>query len=149
MARPEMPRAKLGWLVDGEFTFEPLNGPNRLAADSLASSLRDLGRLEGVDEATVTVAAMLGAAVDSDPTNAALWGQFRAALDDLRGVGVSGDDDAFAQLMASIGSADLRDTAKPEPGDTRNTDRQSVRRARPAADAASAVDRGRRRGTSP
>jgi hypothetical protein len=148
MPRADMPRAKLGWVLDGVFTFEPHHGPNRLAAEALARSLEGLQRIEEIDHATVEVALLLGEAVDSDPTNAALWGQFRAALADLRGVGAGGDDDAFAVFLASLGAPSVRDAAEPEPRDAGVADREGSGGAGAAVDAAPAARRGRGRGAT-
>lgn len=145
MARPEQPRARLVWVLDGEVLFEPHAGPNRLAADALVAHVRSMGALAPVDEAHVMAAVMLAEAVDADPTNAALWGQYRAALDVVKGAGASGDDDAFTRLMAELGGATVRHTAEPEPGHEGYTDRERGGGARSAADAASATDRRRRR----
>jgi hypothetical protein len=149
MPRPDKPVARLGWVLDGEIRFDPHSGPSRLAAEALAGSMRELARLEDIDEATVWVAVLLGEAVDADPTNAALWGQFRAAIADLRGVGAGGDDDALAQLLAGLGAPDVRDTEEPEPGDARGSDRKGRKGAGAAVDAAPGADRRRRRGTTP
>jgi hypothetical protein len=48
----------------------------------------------------------LAEAVDADPTNAALWGQYRAAETVIREAASGGDDD-FAKLIAGL-SADVR-----------------------------------------
>ena len=45
---------------------------------------------------------MLAEAVDADPTNAALWGQYRAAEVALRGLGISADDDALTKFLAGL-----------------------------------------------
>jgi hypothetical protein len=57
---------------------------------------------------------MLAEAVDSDPTNAALCGQYRAAEAAIREVASSGDDDEFSRLMARL-SADVRDAEESQP----------------------------------
>ena len=147
MARAEEPKAKLGWLLAGEFQCEPHSGPSRLLAQTLAETLRDLGRIELIDEALVDVAALLGESVDADPTNASLWGQFRAALAELRGVGAGGDDDEFAKFLAGL-STDVRDPAQPESPDKGSADRPGRGRTRSAADAASVPHRGRGRGAT-
>lgn len=148
MARPEQPRARLVWLLDGEVQFNPHAGPNRVAADGLVGHVRSTGVLAEVDEAHVMAAVMLAEAVDADPTNAALWGQYRAALDVVKGAGASGDDDAFTRLMAELGGAPVRHSAEPEPGDEGYADRERRGGAQAAVDAASAVDRRRRRGAA-
>lgn len=110
MPRKEEPKAKLGWVLDGEFTFDPHRGPNRLAADALVVELAD--ELASADRVLAATAQMLGEAVDADPTNAALWGQYRAAVDQLRAVRATVDDDAFSKFMAELGGTEVRDPAE-------------------------------------
>lgn len=109
MPRAETPRARLGWQLGGSFTFEVNDGPVRLAAEALAVHLRNLGRIESIDVAQVDGFLMLSEAVDADPTNAALWGQWRAAEAAMRGIGASAEPDALSKLLASLGGGtDLR-----------------------------------------
>lgn len=117
MPRPEKPVARLGWLLDGELTFEPHRGPCRMAAEAHVALMGDLGRLENIDRALCDVLVLLGEALDGDPTSPSLWGQFRAALADLSQVGVK-PDDALEQLIARL-SADVPDASEPESKDTR------------------------------
>lgn len=114
MARKEGPKAKLGWLMpdNGEFAFEPHAGPNRIAAEAVLAAVEE--HLSEADEAMATGFVMLAEAVDSDPTNAALWGQYRAAELAVRGVATRGDDDEFSRLMAEL-SAEVCDTTLREP----------------------------------
>ena len=118
MPRKDEPQAKLGWLLAGEVTYDPHRGPNRLAADALVAAVAD-----HIDDSSTVLAAsvqMLAEAVDSDPTNAALWGQYRAAVDQVRGLGATDDDDAFTKLLDQLASStDVRDTAEPQPSDPR------------------------------
>ena len=109
MPRPPTPTARLGWLLDGEFTVDGV-GPNRMAADVVVVSLGD--RAEG-DAAMLTAFVMLAEAVDADPTNAALGGQYRAAEVAIREASGSDDDDC-SRIMAEL-SAAVRDrpVAKP------------------------------------
>lgn len=137
MPRPEKPVARLGWLLDGELTFEPHRGPCRLAAEAHVQLMGDLGRLENIDRALCDVLVLLGEAVDADPTSPSLWGQFRSALSDLSQVGVK-PDDALEQLIARL-SADVPDTTQPESKNARPAGRSGGRRARPTADGASAT----------
>lgn len=111
MPRKEEPKAKLGWVLDGEFRFDPHRGPNRLAADALVVELAD--ELASADQVLAATAQMLGEAVDADPTNAALWGQYRAAVDQLRSVRATGDDDAFSKFLSDLSDAKVRDPAEP------------------------------------
>lgn len=129
------------WVLDGEVRFDPHRGPNRLAADELVAHVRSLDKISAGDEAHATAAAMLGEAVDADPTNAALWGQYRQALDAVKGLGAGGDDDTFARLLAELGSAEVRHTAEPESPDEGRPDRKGRPGARPAADAPSGARR--------
>ena len=140
MPRKDEPRAKLGWVLDGEFRYDPHAGPNRLAADALVDALSEY--VVGTSEVLAASVQMLAEAVDSDPTNAALWGQYRAAVDQLRGLGATDDDDAFSKLMEQLGSGtDVRDPAQSEPSNARRSDRQGGRRSRAAVDAPPATDR--------
>ena len=109
MPRPPAPIARLGWLLDGEFSVSAV-GPNRLAADLVVSSLGE--RADG-DAALLTTFVMLAEAVDADPTNAALWGQYRAAESAIREASGSDDDD-FTRIMAEL-SADVRNAEVAEP----------------------------------
>ena len=110
MPRAEQPKARLGWVLAGEFMFEPNDGPVRLAAEALAVHLRNLGRIESIDVAQVDGFLMLSEAVDADPTNAALWGQWRTAEAAMREIGASGEPDALSLLLASLsGGTDVRD----------------------------------------
>ena len=110
-------KAKLGWLMADEddslfFAFEPHAGPNRIAAEAVLAAVEE--HLSEADEAMATGFVMLAEAVDSDPTNAALWGQYRAAELAVRGVATRGDDDEFSRLMAEL-SAEVRDSSVREP----------------------------------
>lgn len=114
MARKDGPKARLGW-HDPEtdsFDWRPVDGPNRSAAESVADTLREM--FTDGDAALVTGFVMLAEAVDADPTNAALWGQYRAAEAAVREVANRGDDDEFSRLMAGL-SASIRDPEVAEP----------------------------------
>lgn len=83
------------------------------AAMTTVHQLRDLGRIESVDEALVAAALGLAAAVDAAPDNAALWRQYRGAVADLRGVGSDGDPDAVQALLDELRGAEVRDPSPP------------------------------------
>ena len=108
-----MPRRKVErvsqivWVVDGDVMLDGI-GPNRSAADATVSAVRGLGRIDAVDAALVATFELLASAVDHDPSNAALWGQYRQAEATLRGIGGDVDDDTFAQFVAGL-SPDVRD----------------------------------------
>lgn len=58
-------------------------GRNRRAAERMLGALGVGGRLEPVDEARVEMVRALADAVDVDASNAQLWRQYRAAVEDL------------------------------------------------------------------
>jgi hypothetical protein len=111
MPRRDGPIARLGWLIDGEWNVDTA-GPNRAAADAVAVVVAE--HFTGAAEAMLTGFLMLAEAVDSDPTNAALWHQYRGAEAAVREVATSGDDDEFSRLMAKL-SAAVRDPEVAEP----------------------------------
>lgn len=110
MARKDGPIARLGWFLDGEFEVAAV-GPNRRAADEVVAAAG--GVLVDGDGARLMAFLMLAEAVDSDPTNASLWAQYRAAEADIREA-VGGDDDEFSRTIAGL-SAALRDPEVAEP----------------------------------
>ncbi len=82
------------------------DGRLRAAVDVSLASLEDLGRLNPIDEASVETVRVLADALDEDAGNAALWGQFRAALSELRGLSDGGDDELdklAAEMRAAVG----------------------------------------------
>jgi hypothetical protein len=150
MPRADKPVARLGWLLDGEFTYERGAGPNRLAADELVGVLRGDDTISTHHAALVTGFAMLAEAVDADPTNAALWGQYRQAEVAVRSL-MESNNDPLADLLAELngaGDADVRNAAQPESPNAWHADRTGGEVAGSAADAASGADRRRRRGTT-
>jgi len=71
--------------------------------------LRRLGRLEKVDAAAVQMVRSMARALDADPSNAALWRQYREAVREL-----AADDGAggsFEEAVAAL-SAEVRDEAE-------------------------------------
>lgn len=113
MPRKEGPRARLCWFhPDGGVDHSPADGPNRRAAEAVVATLGEL--VADSDTALVTAFVMLAEAVDSDPTNAALWAQYRAAEASVREVANRGDDDEFSRLLAGL-SAEVRDAEVGEP----------------------------------
>jgi hypothetical protein len=86
-------------------------GRNRTAAESTIKALEMQGRLADIDAARVALVRALADAVDSDPTNASLWREYRASEQALREANdTSGDD--FTQLLAAL-SAEVGDTKMP------------------------------------
>jgi len=88
----------------------PTYGRNRSAVELMLEALRDSGKLENVDAARATAAQALADAVDSDPTNASLWREYRASLEMLRLLS-DGSVDEFAKLLESL-SSEMGDPAK-------------------------------------
>ncbi len=69
--------------------------------------LRRLGRLERVDAAAVQMVRSMARALDADPSNAALWRQYREAVGELTSDDDAGGsfEDAAAELYAEMGDA--------------------------------------------
>jgi hypothetical protein len=87
---------------------KPVHGRNRTAAETTIRALEELGRIEEIDAARVSLVRTLADAVDTDPTNASLWREYRAAEQALREQhDTTGDE--FAQLLAEL-SAEMGDT---------------------------------------
>ena len=82
--------------------------PNLDAALRVVGVLRELGRLEAVDDARVTLFLELARVVDAKPTDAGLWKQYREAEATLRET--DDVDDSLADLYSA-----LRDTSDPRP----------------------------------
>jgi len=81
----------------------PAYGRNRTAVELMLEALRGSGKLENVDAARATAAQALADAVDSDPSNASLWREYRASLEMLRLLS-DGSVDEFAKLLESLSS---------------------------------------------
>lgn len=143
MPRAFVPKARLGWqMEDGEFVFEPHNGPNREAAAGLVAHLAELHHTEVVDGAQIRAFVMLAESVDGDPTNAALWGQYRAAELQLRGVTDRGKESAFDALLKDLAASGpvVPDAAVGKSANPRRAGRKGVSGARSAVDATPATD---------
>lgn len=82
--------------------------PNLDAALRVVGALQELGRLEVVDDARVTLFLELARVVDAKPTDAGLWKQYREAEATLRET--DDVDDSLTDLLSA-----LRDPAHPEP----------------------------------
>lgn len=79
-------------------------GPNERAVGRTLRDLKAEGVLALVPEAVVEMCRSLARAVDAEPGNAALFREYRSALDDLREMAASGPDDDAAQFLISIQS---------------------------------------------
>lgn len=144
MPRKQVDRvARFVWVVDGEPELRG-KGPNRVAAEQTLAAVRALGRVEPIDEALTSAFVLLGEAVDNDPTNAALWGQYRASEESLRGLGGDANEDAFAEFLAGL-SSEVRDAEVGEPQEPRASRRKGGGSARAAVDAVAASGGGRRK----
>jgi hypothetical protein len=86
-------------------------GRNRTAAEATIRALVSAGRLDEIDAVRVAAVRALADAVDSDPTNASLWREYRAAEEALREDNDSSTDE-FTQLLAAL-SAEVGDTETP------------------------------------
>ncbi len=79
------------------------------AVNRTLRALREAGRLTPEHEALVALAKGLAAAVDSEPNNASLWKEYRAAIGVLTEVGVGNDvDDDTKQFLVSIQTPPMR-----------------------------------------
>jgi hypothetical protein len=74
---------------------------NLNALELVIGALRHAGRIERIDEAVVMAARALAAQVDEHPENAALWREYRAAEQTLRGISTYADD-AFTLLIDQL-----------------------------------------------
>lgn len=84
---------------------------NGAAAQVMVTAMRDAGLLEPIDEALVRAVLSLAAVVDANPTDSRLWGQYQAAVRELRGTGPEVDDDEVAQLVEALqGGAEVDDS---------------------------------------
>lgn len=99
------------WQLDVEPEQTPADVVNYTAAVAVVESLTALGRIEDVDRAAVQAFLALARAVDTDPSSAALWAQYRASEETLRGLGVNATPDPFERWMSGA----VRDTAVDEP----------------------------------
>lgn len=85
---------------------------NAAAVARTVEALRVAGRLQDEHAATVQMVESLALAVDSDPGNASLWREFRAALDSLMRIGEVNDadqDEINLIISALRGTAEMDD----------------------------------------
>lgn len=81
---------------------------NRQALEKTLKTMKDLGHIENIDSARIAALRNLADAVDSDPTNASLWREYRIAESTFR-ENTAHDQDDFQDLLAAL-SAEVRDT---------------------------------------
>ena len=78
-------------------------------AEQTLREMRRLGRIEKIDAALVQAVRSMARALDDDPSNAALWRQYREILGEL----TADDDDGSADEAAAALYAEVRDAAAP------------------------------------
>ena len=79
---------------------------NRGQLEQTLKELRRLDRLGKIDAAAVQALRSMAFALDDDPSNAALWRQYREALRELTADDDNGSvDAALADLFAEVGDA--------------------------------------------
>lgn len=83
------------------------HGPNRVGIERAISALVTRGVFDESDAARLALVRSLADAVDSDPTNASLWREYRAAEASLRETDDTSTDE-FTQLLAAL-SAEMGD----------------------------------------
>lgn len=88
------------------------------AVRTVVEALRDLGRLENVDEALVTAWGRLAGELDDPETKdrAGLYREFRAYDAAVRGLGGETTDDSLANLLQSISGPAVVDPPKARKG---------------------------------
>lgn len=74
---------------------------NSAALELVIGALREAGRIERIDEAVVMTARALASQVDEHPENAALWREYRAAEQTLRGISTYAND-TFDLLVSQL-----------------------------------------------
>jgi hypothetical protein len=76
--------------------------------EATLKALRAAGRLTEADEALVALARSLAAAVDADPSNAALAREYGRALQALQNSGKGVADDDASAFVLSVSTAAVR-----------------------------------------
>lgn len=75
---------------------------NVQALEVTLAALRDTGRVENVDAALVQALGSMAEALDQDPSNAALWRQYRETLGELT---ADDSDSSVADDLAALFSS--------------------------------------------
>lgn len=93
-----------------------VSGRNERAVNRTLRDLKTAGQLDAVPAALVELCKSLASAVDDEPSNAALFREYRAALDDLREAAEGVPDHDAANFLISIqtprrGRASMGDSA--------------------------------------
>lgn len=82
---------------------------NAQALEKTLTCLSDTGKVEDVDAAAVQALRSMAAALDEDPTKAALWREYLDALSEVRradDTANSGLDDALAKIRGAAAVGD-------------------------------------------
>src|SRR6185369_15969718 len=90
-------------------------GRNQRALNATLKALRELGRLEPVDEALVALCRAAADAVDERPA-AGVLKEYRECLLELAKVGLDGGDSELDSLLAALQSS-VGDETEPEPSE--------------------------------
>lgn len=117
---------------------------NSDAVAQTVEALRVAGCLRDQDAALVQVVQSLALAVDSEPGNASLWREFRAALDSLMRLGEVNDggvDEIGSLIEALRGAASLDDAEVVGSSDVGAGSRSDFRAPRRSSDAVAARGR--------
>lgn len=111
---------------------------NAAAVARTVAALNRMGVLHEEHSALVQVVDSLALAVDSDPGNASLWREFRAALDSLMKLGDTddGNGDELTQILAAFrGGSKVDDAKDAKQVDARSGGRENRGTTRRASDA--------------
>jgi hypothetical protein len=101
------PQSKSGFIYGEDFPVGRTNNSGQF--ERTLRELRRLGRVENIDAAAVQAVRSMARALDDDPSNAALWRQYREALKELTADDDHGSvDEALDALFPQV-----RDPAAP------------------------------------
>lgn len=77
---------------------------NRSELERTLEAVKRLGRVEDIDAARVQAVRSMALSLDYDPSNAALWRQYREAIKELTASGSSSLDAELRGLFADTGT---------------------------------------------
>ena len=85
---------------------QPVGSSNAIELERTLAELDQIGRVEKIDAAAVQALRSMAQALDSDPSQAALWRQYREALRELTADDSSNSvDEALAALYTEVRDA--------------------------------------------
>ena len=87
--------------------------PNTAATEQTLKELDRIGRFEDIDRANIQLLRSLARSVDDEPYNAALWRQYREALEDMLRADEDADDDLAAALAEISSGTSVGDQTPP------------------------------------